>query len=149
MSLTVIWLSKKKIWHAKWKGWGAEPWFTCDKYVMVHKTHCKSIFTKINLQHSERRKKSPFPLYKLNLLSMHKIKRFHAIYYLWKKSEKVKRKNEEKEQRKGRKKVTFSCLLPHLSINTSAALTHFKTAESERSLMGITQRTAGSFWIFK
>lgn len=95
-------------------------------------------------------KKSPFALYKLNLLSTHKIKRSHAIYYLWKKKEKSEKKTwKEKEQRKGRKKETFSCLLPHLSINTSAALTHFRTAESERSLMGITQRTAGSFWIFK
>lgn len=91
-------------------------------------------------------KNSSFPLYKLNLILTHKIRRPHAIYYLRKKEQITeKRKNREG----GKKIVTFSCLLPHPSINTSPTLTHFKTAKSERSLMGVTQRTTGSFWVFK
>lgn len=69
------------------------------------------------------------------------------LYIIYeKKNKSLKRERTEKGEKKI---VTFSCLLPHPSINTSPTLTHFKTAKSERSLMGITQRTTGSFWIFK
>lgn len=59
-----------------------------------------------------------------------------------KKIKKISLKRERTE--KGEKKVTFPCLLPQPSINISPTLTHFKTAKSERSLIGITQRTTGS-----